>query len=76
MLQSGWVLRRTAGEVMQGHSPSSPVASAEPRAARDALDDRAFHGVRAQYTVSQSAARPIEAYSFVLDRRPAGLSVA
>jgi glycosyltransferase involved in cell wall biosynthesis len=44
---------------------------------RTTLADRAFHGVRAHYTVSQSAARLLEVYASVLgDAKALGLSVA
>ena len=40
------------------------------------LADRAFHGVRAHYTASQSAARLLDVYATVLRQQPAGASVA
>ena len=38
------------------------------------LGERAFHGVRAHYTVAQSADRLLDAYNVVLTRRPASVA--
>lgn len=43
---------------------------------RTTLAERAFHGVRAHYTVSQSAVRLLDEYASVLHQQPAGPSVA
>lgn len=45
-------------------------------ALRASLSARAFHGVRAHYTVSQSAARLLDVYASVLHEQPASQSVA
>ena len=73
---------RTGGGLLV--APDDPDALAEglhtvwsSAARRATLAERAFHGVRAHYTVAQSADRLLEVYASVLDRASAaGLSVA
>jgi glycosyltransferase involved in cell wall biosynthesis len=75
------IVERTGGGLLV--TPDDPDALADglhtlfsDRALRASLADRAFHGVRAHYTVSQSAARLLDVYTSVLPHRPADQSVA
>jgi glycosyltransferase involved in cell wall biosynthesis len=76
------VVERTGGGLLV--PPDDPDALADglhtvwsSAANRAALAERAYHGVRAHYTVAQSADRLLEVYTSVLDRASsAGLSVA
>jgi glycosyltransferase involved in cell wall biosynthesis len=76
------IVDRTGGGLLV--APDDPDALAEglhtvwsSAARRATLAERAFHGVRAHYTVAQSADRLLEVYASVLDRASsAGLSVA
>ena len=75
------IVERTGGGLLVERDDPNALADAlyaltgDP-ALRATLAERAFNGVRAHYTVSQSAARLIEVYASVPEQRPAGLSVA
>ena len=76
------IIERTGGGLLV--APDDPEALAEgiyalwkDRGHARALGDRAYHGVRAYYTIAQSADRLLDVYrSIVADSAPVGASVA
>ena len=75
------IVERTGGGLLVERDDPDALAdglyalSSNP-ALRASLADRALRGVRAHYTVAESAARLLDVYTAVSRQRPAGLSVA
>ena len=70
------IVERTGGGVLVEPDHADALADGlyalwSSRSERAALADRAFHGVRAHYTVAQSAGRLLEGYETVLKSSPA-----
>ncbi len=75
------VVERTGGGLLVERDDPDALADglytlSTDRALRATLAGRAFQGVRAHYTVAESAARLLDVYTTVSSQRPADLSVA